>query len=391
MELMLVLDYDVLFVRSTLVMLFASSFLWGCDEAVSAGKIQHPTPDNLPADAEMADIIRMNGNASLELQALAARLAGAREVLSLGALEGDRDSIFGAVADLRVWRGGFAVLDSRYNEVRLYDARANLVEAFGSPGRGPNEFLSPDGLDSDQPDRFVISDRNAEIKVFDRSSGVISHQSTIHLTFTPEDFCMLGERIFVQGMREAGGTLHAYSVGGKHLHSFGEPYTSENPLVRSQLSDGRVGCSDDARTVVAMYEHLPVIYGYTPDGRLRWRSRLADFHSISIEEGLEPDGQPYVLMGSNADAYDQVESLAAMPGGFMVLQIAHHTPQSTKEQGEYAELRTYLVSARDGKGIYVGNKLPRIHDVEDGSIFAAVDDPFPQVKVFEMSPVKEAP
>jgi hypothetical protein len=63
---------------------------------------------------------------------------------------------------------------------------------------------------------------------------------------------MLGEQIFVQGMREAAGTLHAYSVGGKHLRSFGEPYSSENPLVRSQLSDGRIGCSDDASTVVAI-------------------------------------------------------------------------------------------------------------------------------------------
>lgn len=363
-----------------------------CDQSTRAGSIQHPTRENLPADAQMAEVVRMEGSPSSTLHLAASRLSGAREVLSVGALEGDRYGVFGAVGDLYSdAQGQFTVLDSRFNEVRLYDARGRIIEAFGRPGRGPLEFVAPERLDSDRAGRFVVADRNAEIKVFERDSGEFRHRTTIHLEFTPEDFCMLDGRIFVQGVgQRRAGTIHVYSMGGEHVRSFGEPYRSENPLVRSQLSDGRIGCSEDAQTVVTMFEHLPVLYGYGPDGNLRWMSRLGDFRSISIEEGSEPDGQPYVLMGASGDAYDQVELIEAIPGGYVVVQVAHHTPESVKDRRDYAQLRTYLLSARDGSGAYVGDQLPRIHRVSAGRIFAAVDDPFPQVKIFELAPPPEA-
>ncbi|MBW3631265.1 MAG: hypothetical protein KY464_18530 [Gemmatimonadetes bacterium] len=135
-----------------------------------------------------------------------------------------------------------------------------------------------------------------------------------------------------------------------------------------------------------MLRYLPYVRGHSADGTLRWTSRLADFRTIRIEEGVESDGQPYVLVGAGGDDYDRVEVLHAVDEGLVIIQTARHTAESGREQRDYAELRTYLISAETGKGVYVGNTLPRVLDVAGNRIYTGVNDPFPQVRVYEIAP-----
>jgi hypothetical protein len=293
-------------------------------------------------------------------------------------------TVFGAVEDVDAHvPGRFAVLDSRYNEVRVFDSNGTFVESFGRPGRGPNEFLAPEALESYGADRFIVADRNAQVKLIERRAAGMQQRLTIQLPFTPEDLCVLANAIVVQGPTP-GGMLHLYSHDGRHLRSLGDGYRSRNPLVSNQLSDGRAACATEAGTIVAMLRYLPYVRGYGADGTLRWTSRLADFRTIGIEEGVEPDGQPYVVVGAGPSEYDQVEVLRAFGEGLVIVQTARHTPQSDKERREHAELRTYVLSARTGKGVYVGNTLPRVLDVAGNRIYAATNDPFPQVLVYEL-------
>ncbi|MBW3570916.1 MAG: hypothetical protein KY467_07410 [Gemmatimonadetes bacterium] len=357
----------------------------GCERtAASAGKIRHPTAENILPDTELADVVRLEGRPGGELRSFAERLARARLVLTLGTLEGAPSSVFGAVEDVDAHAPGrFAVLDSRYNEIRVFDANGTFVESFGRPGRGPNEFLAPEALESHGPDRFIVADRNAQVKVLERTRAGMQQSVTIQLQFTPEDLCVLGNQIVVQGPM-SGRMLHLYSTDGEHLRSLGEGYRSANPLVGNQLSDGRAACATEAGTIVAMLRYLPYVRGYGADGTLRWTSRLADFRTIGIEEGVEDDGRPYVLIGAGAGEYDQVEVLHALDEGLVILQTARHTAESDRERREYAELRTYVLSARTGNGVYVGNTLPRVLDVAGRRIYTGTNDPFPQVRVYEL-------
>lgn len=365
-------------------LLFLALGTAGCERTASAGKILHPTSENIPAETDLADVVSLESLPAGELQPFAERLAKARLVLTLGQLEGSPSTVFGAVKDVDAYvPGRFAVLDSRYNEVRVFDSNGTFMESFGRPGRGPNEFLAPEALESHGTDRFIVADRNAQVKVMERTATGMQQRVTIQLEFTPEDLCVLANDIVVQGPTP-GGMLHLYSTDGRHLRSLGDGYRSSNPLVSNQLSDGRAACATEAGTIVAMLRYLPYVRGYGADGTLRWTSRLADFRTIGIEEGVEPDGQPYVVVGAGAGEYDQVEVLHALEDGMVIVQTSRHTPQSDQERREHAELRTYVLSARTGKGVYVGNTLPRVLDVAGNRIYAATNDPFPHVRVYEL-------
>lgn len=362
----------------------------GCERGGEAGTVRHPTPENIPAGTEVTDVSRSGSQTAGGLQPFARRLAQARLVLSLGNLDGAPSTVFGAIEDVDAYAPDrFAVLDSRYNEVRVFDAHGAFVESFGRPGRGPNEFLAPEALESHGADRFIVADRNAQVKIIERTAAGMQQRVTIRLEFTPEDLCVLADDIVVQGPRPDG-ILHLYSTGGQHLLSIGDGYRSSNPLVRNQLSDGRAACAGDAGTIVTMLRYLPYVRGYGADGTLLWTSRLADFLTIDIVEGVEPNGQPYVLMGAENRDYDQVEVLHAIDEGLVIVQTARHTAQSAQERRDYAELRTYVLSARTGEGVYVGNALPRVLDVAENRIYAATSEPFPQVRVYELPSAEAA-
>lgn len=351
----------------------------------------HPTAENLPDRSELAASISLRGTIRGDdaLQRFARRLARARPVGAFGAVEGAPSEVFGYVEDVAAGEDGtLFVLDSRYNNVRVHDESGGLLASFGGPGGGPAEFRSPEALKRDARGRVLVADRNNHIKIFEPKGRSWSLAGTIALRLSPEDFCLLGGELLVQGIAHEG-FIHAYSPQGARLRSFGQAYVTPNWLVRNQLSDGPIACSEETGTVVTMLKYLPVIYGYSAAGKLLWTSRLEDFQPIRIVEELDAGGRPAVRFQPDG-AHDLAESLQPAPGGMVIVQTARLTPESIRERKEYHELRTYVLSARTGEGVYVGSHLPRISAVTATRVLAASNDPFPQVRVLEL-PGTEAP
>jgi hypothetical protein len=360
---------------------------------IPSGARAHPDRGNLPDRGTLAAFIRIGDSLAVpgKLREFAAALRGARPVTSVGSLDGDESQLFGYVEDVAVDEAGrFFVLDSRYNNVRIFDQLGRSLGAFSGPGRGPGELMAPEAIEQDQLGRLVVADRFNILKVFERRGATFQVAASIPVRLVPEDFCLMGDRVVVQGVRRGGGTVHAFSMMGDSVLSFGAPYRSQNWLVQNQLSDGPIACSPEAGTVVTMYKYLPIIYGYAPDGQLRWMSQLADFRPIGIVEDVEDDGAPVVAFTPRPDGHDLVASLMAT-GSYVLVQTGRHTPASLKEQQEYAELRTYLLSAATGEGVYVGNHLPRLTAIADDRAYAAVNDPFPQVRVLELGAARRVP
>lgn len=345
----------------------------------------HPTAENLPDPSELAASITMDRTIRGDgaLQRFARRLARARQVAAFGALEGAPSEVFGYVEDVAAGEdGSMFVLDSRYNNVRVHDASGAQLASFGGPGGGPAEFRSPEALKSDTQGRVLVADRHNQIKIFEPKDRSYALAGTIAMRLVPEDFCLLGGDLLVQGIAHEG-FIHAYSPQGERLRSFGQAYVTPNWLVRNQLSDGPIACSEETGTVVTMLKYLPVIYGYSAAGKLLWTSRLEDFRPIRIVEELGAGGQPAVRFQPDG-AHDLAESLQPAPGGLVIVQTARLTPESIRERKEFDELRTYVLSARTGEGVYVGSHLPRISAVTATRVLAAANDPFPQVRVLEL-------
>ncbi|HWK90420.1 MAG TPA: 6-bladed beta-propeller [Longimicrobium sp.] len=345
----------------------------------------HPTEENLPRRSELAASISISGDSrgGGAAERFARRLARARQVGAFGAVEGTPDQVFGNIEDIAAGEDGrLYVLDSRYNNVRIFDASGRPLASFGGPGGGPAEFRAPEALSRDRQGRILVADRHNRIKLFAPQGASYAVQGSISVRFVPEDFCLLGDAVFVQGI-ERDAFLHAFSASGQRLRSFGAPYATANWLVREQLSDGPVACSEEAGTVVTMLKYLPVVYGYSPQGELRWVSRLEDFRPIRITEEVNAKGKPRVSFEGDAP-YDIAESLQTAPGGLVVVQTARRTPQSNRDKLEFAELRTYVLSAATGQGVYVGNHLPRIGAVTGTRVLAGENDPYPRVRILEM-------
>lgn len=63
--------------------------------------------------------------------------------------------------------GHVYVLDSRFENVQVFDHVGALLMAFGGEGDGPGEFALPSGITIDQGDRIWIADTyNRRVQVF---------------------------------------------------------------------------------------------------------------------------------------------------------------------------------------------------------------------------------
>ena len=302
------------------LLLLLSLGLVGCSDTddaernASPGTV-HPTAENIPSQNEIVQLISRIQTESPDgygLAEVSLALKEANEVYSIGSQDGSRYEIIGEIQDVAAGaNGSFYVLDSRYNEVRKYDASGQFVEAFGRPGRGPMEFQYPQALEIDPDGRLYVADRNRQIKVFERQDTSYAIVNTISLDFTPFDVCVTEEQIFAQGYKpgEENYIIHEYTKDGEYVKSFGTPYQSDNEVVRNLLSQGTLACHASEDTILLAFQHLPVLFAFSLEGKLKWRSVIKDFNPTKITEIVTDQGQRGLRYEDPEDYADVVLTL----------------------------------------------------------------------------------
>lgn len=97
------------------------------------------------------------------------------EELRVGALEGGLPESFGALKGLVALQGGgFAVLESQAQELRVFGADGSHVATHGRGGEGPGEFVDATGLMLDPGGRIWVADpRGQRMSVFDPVEGFL--------------------------------------------------------------------------------------------------------------------------------------------------------------------------------------------------------------------------
>ena len=103
------------------------------------------------------------------------------EEIRVGTVEGGRPESFGEIKGLvGLYGGGFAVLESQAQEIRVFAADGSHLATHGGRGEGPGEFIDANGLMLGPSGRIWVPDsRSARMSVLDLQDGFVeSHPFT---------------------------------------------------------------------------------------------------------------------------------------------------------------------------------------------------------------------
>ena len=313
----------------------------------------------------------------------AASLVAARELIVIGDSAPGGDAFFGMVEDAdRDIRGAILILDSRQNQVSVFDAHGAFLHRFGGAGDGPHEFRAPEGIEIVSSGSAVVADRHRRLKVFDFVDSSYEHTATLLVDFVPEELCAIGDDLYIQASKPDSTIIHHVTLGGTTRRSFGHGYLTSNLLVLNQLSDGPIGCSEDASVVVTMMKMLPYVFGYRIDGSIAWVTNLDDFETLPITETVN-DGRPAITFGPIEAEYHAGLGIVGLDSQYVLVQVGVHDPESARARAAYARIDSYLLSATDGRGLYLGTGLPPVLRSIAGTMIAGSNEPLPQVEILE--------
>jgi hypothetical protein len=354
----------------------------GCDRVPVITDSVHPTVSGIPYYQDARRLIAIDPPLTDDspIREVVQKLQTSESLWRLGVLEGSQDSVFGLVQDASVVRGMFYVLDARFNEVRVFDISGRFLERFGRPGRGPYEFIMPVAIASSPEGHVVVVDRAYRFNVFELQNEQHVPKVQIRTPFSPTDVCLIGERIFLLGWnRQNDKMIHEYTLDGDTVQSFGEAYNTEYWVAQLQLSRGVVGCDASSDTVILAFERIPLLYGFSSRGQIKWVRKIPDFRIGYAYQVMMPDGRRAV--SSPAGVFDRIANVIPILQGCVALQVARRDSSGSAQRLEYTELLTYVIRARDGRGTYVGSAVPKINAVTESHFLTLKNDPYPQIEL----------
>jgi hypothetical protein len=280
----------------------------------------------------------------------------------------------GLIADLALGpAGGAYVLDAGDSNVRVYGPDGAPRRLLGRRGRGPGEFAGPVALATSADGRmYVLDEIEQRVEVFRLPGG--TREGGLRLPFTGRDLCTLGPRLFVLGEMD-GQLIHEVSpADGRVLRSFA-PDPARDPMLSVDRTGGLLACGPDD-----VVTYLPALRGEVSWYSASTGERLGGANIpgyVPVEVRRYGDG---VLFQAPATGRHHAgASLVSLDDGRQLVQTGFQVRGATRY--EFDDLRSFVVSRRDGTVTELGGELPRLLAVRGGRAFAAVDEPEPRVVV----------
>lgn len=358
--------------------------LVACVTQAFGQETSHPNEALIPGFYDNPAILsKKTQNASSEalrsVRQDANRFTRATVVRTIGKREGTTDEMLGQVEAVSVGPDGepIYILDSVYNRIQIYGSSGNLVDTFGSAGRGPNEFRRPEGLIVFPDSMIVVLNESAtEFKMYRHTGRQLEHVRTEMHGRLMTSMCGQDTTIVLKGMTPSPDSsvskvLHLYDRQGRTLKSFGRGYQSEHPVLNLQLSSGPVACGPNGRIATAMVG-TPMIYGFNAEGERKWVARIADYNAVAVtKEGTR-------TTFTKGEVSDVTRSISFLPSGNIAVQVERRTRSSSYEIPSYD---TYVLSGETGEGVYVDVDVSQIMSVREDVIYTYSEFPYPEVKV----------
>lgn len=354
--------------------------------------VVHPTKENLST----VGLVRRVGRQDLPtlpatLLALRRQLRAAERIDYIGTLDGSPETVLGQIRDVTVTPKGTVLVTDRANRaIRAFDARGTPLFTVGRDGSGPTDLRTPiaswsTGAGSD----FAVFDAALGIKYFQRDSrGTVTLKKVAPLTVAMSAACATGNGIIALAMpsADAGDAAHlvrVLDIDGHQIRSFGSGYSSATRLVRTEMSEGQIGCTADGTVLTSMVK-LPYVVAYDTAGRRMWTLLMNDFQIGRQLERRMPDGRARFGLDPDNPTASFTLQLREISPGFAIVQVGLMTPQSLKDRTIWSRIDTYLIDTRSGSAAFVSSTLPLIAGVASGRLFAFENDPYPRVLVYRL-------
>ncbi|HEX8454105.1 MAG TPA: 6-bladed beta-propeller [Longimicrobium sp.] len=361
--------------------LAALPWLTACGASADApsGAVHHPTRANLPLPAQVGNtFLPAAQEPGSDAARIVQRLAGAAPEFSVGKEKGTAAEMLGEVKGAAFDSlGNLFVLDGTYNRVMVYSKDGRLSEQFGRPGRGPDEFLNPNDLAISRG-RVFVADRAGVMKVFRRGAGGYELDRTLPSLSAVQDVCVSGDHMYAAGWTPGSPhVVHQLTLDGRRVRSFGQAYRDSSELVQMMMNKLVIGCNASTGTVLVMNTHVPYVYGYSPEGRLLWTSRVPDWKSMELTS-FHRDGQEDAFKRKSTGETDAGWNFIDLGNEHVLFQVLrrNRTPEGTT-----FKLRSYVVSARTGAGAFAGDALPLTLAGTANRFAVSENAPFPRVVV----------
>jgi hypothetical protein len=297
---------------------------------------------------------------------------------SLGVGHGRPEQEFGSVqAVVTDARGRLLVLDSRLQQIRVFDSNGVFLHSAGRGGRGPGEFFLPLAMVADGLGRvYVLDTGNSRVSVFESADSALSYLSSFPLGYSAFDFCLLGKRLYVLGFHD-GTLVHAYSTNGELRSSFGSSVFAGHPILARSMSRGLIECIEDTRSVVVLPALLPDVRAYAETGGLSWAVQLVDYNQVVITQLSNGS----VRYEAGRDGFHHVAAALKYLGADKLLVQLGRLDRSSRTRDDYTVLESRTVRASTGIEVSATTQLPLVKWVKWPLVYAAEHEPYPRVVV----------
>jgi len=311
-------------------------------------------------------------------------------LFTIGAAEGETWEAFGGIWDVAASPSGFvAILDIEASQVHVYDRNGALVGSITEEGLGEGALSQPAGL----------SWRSGnELLVWDPGSSWISRfsirRSSVHFAdrwrafaFGETGFCARRDRTYLSYWND---DLIVHEIGAEGpVRSFGPapdipgvetlgPELQE--IAIEELTPSGLLCAPGGVLDVSLSGAQ--VRFHDADGTPAWTRQFADFNSLVV---YTPDGMGLGRQFDEEEGTHLLRSVVAW-GEDMALVQHELLRQEFPEVGETKVIESRLVRLSDGAEIDRTRELPVVLASWGNRLYAARQEPFPQVIVLEVLP-----
>ena len=302
-----------------------------------------------------------------------------------GVLDGDPASEFGRLSDLAVddLRGIVFVVDELVHKLSAFTKEGKFLAAIGRRGQGPGELISPRAVEVSGPEVHVLDTWNHRVTRYEMGLATLRHTDATRLpTSGAFDFCLFDDDYIILKYEHTrgGNTIHRIDRAGNVKLSFGVPFLQEDGAVLAVTDMGLLACDSANQRVFVASLAVPRVHGYSGDGSLMWTMGLPGVDGAVIE----PTGRGVRWsLPEGKSTFGSVVTLSIAPEGRLLVQ--YEEQEWTQGVGNGPTVGSFLVDPLTGAILAESEygEVPRISTFAGHRAYGVVDDPFPQVRLYE--------
>jgi len=361
----------------------------------SEREVRHPEPERLPADDQVNHTVDLRG----EPEDYFSDLFHPGQLQEIGALDIDSDTdisrqFYQSPKKIDMDdRGNIYLLHRRTNSVHVYDHKGDFLYKIGSGGRGPGEFQRINTFDFDAGYNTMYVLDFHKVEIFSRTdNNRFEPSGRIHTKLNRTyDLCVLGNWFYVSGygmssddldslkagkkslrdIHYVSGPVKAFSLTGDTTFSFGYQYPSftDDAIISGTLSESILDCNQYSETVIAQFRYFPFMFGYRPDGELKWTSRIDHLNGPKTTEFMENGGKPGMYYFTNEEPFRRFYWFRETGSRFAVIQLYNSRPKS-----QFAKSDDLTIDPYDYKTIIVDTRSGKLSFSESYGLIGMVKD-----------------